>query len=116
MSSTGAFYEFCKVVFIKIREDVEIRSISNKGQKPRIEDFILSTQWNDNELSVEPNPFDAVLFRQIREALEQQIRRTEKKWIFKESEGLRLKPSPIYEIGRRVQHKDHYGINEDLNR
>lgn len=112
---TDAFYEFCKIMFIKIREDNKIHSIIDQGNKPTLDDFVFSTHWIDKEASVEPNPFDTILFKQIQQDLEKQIRFGQKKRIFEHEERLKLKPSTIYEVVKRLQHMDLYGIDEDLN-
>lgn len=112
---TDAFYEFSKIMFIKIKEDNKIHSIINEGNKPSLDDFVFSTYWIDKQSSVEPNPFDAILFRKIQENLEVQIREGNKKRIFDEDEKLNLRPSTIYEVVKRLQHIDLYGIDEDLN-
>lgn len=115
ISPTDAFYEFCKIMFIKIREDNKIHAIIDKGRKPQIGDFVFSTQWIDSESAVEPHPFNAILFRQVRDKLEREIQHGEKKRIFQEGEELMLKPSTTWEVVRRLQNFDLYGIDEDLN-
>ena len=64
---------------------------------------------------MEANPFDSILFRQVRDELELKIQKGEKKRIFEKNELLRLKASTIYEIVRELQNYDLYGIDEDLN-
>ncbi|MHA1280002.1 MAG: N-6 DNA methylase [Candidatus Helarchaeota archaeon] len=112
---TDAFYEFSKIMFIKIREDNRIHSIINNGKKPEITDFIFSADWIDRESTVESNPFDSILFRQIQEDLERQIIQKKKKRIFEKGERLALKASTTYEVVKNLQHFDLYGIDEDLN-
>lgn len=115
ISPTDAFYEFAKIMFIKIREDGKIRALIDKGTKLKPENFVFSTDWIDSQVKVEPNPFDVILFRQIRESLEKQIKEKSKKRIFNKDEGLDLKPSTIYEVVKQLQNYDLYGIDEDLN-
>lgn len=112
---TDAFYEFCKIVFIKIREDNKIHSIIKSGKKPEKKDFVFSTDWIDGETPVEPNPFDSILFRQIQESLESQIWKKKKKRIFEKNERLSLKASTTYEVVKKLQNYDLYGLDEDLN-
>ncbi len=114
-SPTDAFYEFAKIMFIKIREDSKIHDLITKGKKIKEDDFIFSTKWIDRQVPVEKNPFDAILFRQIRENLEKQIQEKKKKRIFNKNENLELRPSTIYEIVKQLQNFDLYGIDEDLN-
>lgn len=112
---TDAFYEFSKIVFIKIREDGKIHSIINGGENPEISDFTFSTDWIDGQSTVEPNPFDSILFSQIQKDLEKQIKQKKKKRIFEHGETLALKASTTYEVVKKLQHFDLYGIDEDLN-
>ena len=112
---TDAFYEFCKIMFIKIREDDKIHSTINEGKLPSENDFIFSTKWLDKQSSVEPNPFDRILFKQIQDTLEEEIRKGRKKRIFEKDEGILLKPSTIYEVVKRLENYDLWGIDEDLN-
>lgn len=112
---TDAFYEFSKIMFIKIREDNKIHGIIKKNGKPQKESFVFSTEWIEKESGIEPNPFDAILFRQIQQDLERQIREKKKKRIFEENEKLNLRASTIYEVVKKLQNYDLYGIDEDLN-
>jgi len=114
LSPTDAFYEFCKLVFIKIREDSKIHEILKK-RKPKKSDFIFSTHWIDSQIDVESNPIDSILFRQIRDELERKIKKGEKKRIFETGERLKLKAETIYEVVKSLQNYDLYGIDEDLN-
>ena len=115
ISPTDAFYEFSKIMFIKIKQDTKIHELIDAKKEISIKDFVFSTNWIDSQVDVEPNPFDATLFRQIRDSLEKQIERKEKKRIFDATEKLNLRPSTIYEIVIRLQNFDLHGIDEDLN-
>ncbi len=115
LSPTDAFYEFSKIMFIKIREDNKIHQILGKDQTPKKDDFIFSTHWIDSQSAVEPSPFDSILFRQIRDELERKIQKGEKKRIFESGESMNLTSFTIYEVVKALQHYDLYGIDEDLN-
>lgn len=115
ISPTDAFYEFAKIMFIKIREDNKIHDLIAKGRKASLEDFIFSTHWLDSLKKAEPHPFDRILFRQIQEDLEIQIEKNKKKRVFEKGEILNLKASTVYEVVKKIQHLDLYGIDEDLN-
>lgn len=114
LGPTDAFYELSKVMFIKLREDAKIHKII-QSRIPIKEDFVFSTDWIDSQTQVETNPFNSILFRQIRDELEAKIRKGEKKRIFEKDEELKLKASTIYEVVRELQDYDLYGIDEDLN-
>ena len=85
-------------MFIKIKQDTKIHELIDSKKEISIKDFVFSTNWIDSQVDVEPNPFDATLFRQIRDSLEKQIERKEKKRIFDATEKLNLRPSTIYEL------------------
>ena len=115
LSPTDAFYQFSKLMFIKIKEDNKIHEILDGGHAPKKEDFIFSLHWIDSQTSVEPNPVDSILFRQIRNELERKIQKGEKKRIFEQAENLSLTSATIYEVVKALQNYDLYGIDEDLN-
>lgn len=112
---TDAFYEFAKIMFIKIRADNKIHEIIADGGTPTINDFIFSTNWIDSNHDIEPHPFDKILFRQVQEDLEKQIRQNKKKRVFLKGEGLTLKANTVYEVVKQLENFDLYGIDEDLN-
>ena len=113
ISPTKAFYEFAKIMFIKLDED---RKISEKKIKEAtIDDFIFSVNWIEKEESITSNPFDKLLFDEIRENLERQITDKKKKRIFNKNEKLNLKPSTIKEVVELLEHIDLHGVDEDLN-
>ena len=114
LGPTDAFYEFSKLMFIKIREDGKIHDILKK-RKPKKTDFVFSTHWIDSQSKVDPNPVDSILFRQIRDKLERKISKGDKKRIFEGNERLKLKAETVYEVVKSLQHYDLYGIDEDLN-
>ena len=62
-----------------------------------------------------PNPFDTILFRSVREEIEDQIKKGLKKPIFAPGETLQLAPSTTKEVVRMLEHYDLHGIDEDLN-
>src|SRR5690606_21805242 len=116
ISPTDAFYEFSKIMFIKIREDNNIHQKFLSGKALERNDFIFSTHWLDaraNDKII--HPFDKILFSQIQEDLEDQIKNNKKKRVFEKSEQLNLKASTVYEVVKKLEHYDLYGIDEDLN-
>lgn len=116
ISPTDAFYEFSKIMFIKIREDNKIHDKFSKGNTLTKDDFVFSTHWLDAMAKNGINhPFDKILFSQVQDDLEEQIKRNKKKRVFEKDEGLNLKASTVYEVVKKLQHFDLYGIDEDLN-
>ena len=112
---TWAFYEFVKVVFVKMREDRRIHQKIDGGDLVNKADFVFSVHWLESLEGATPNPFDTVLFKELREAIEEQIKQGLKKPIFAPGEPLRLAPSTIKEVVRMLEHYDLCGIDEDLN-
>lgn len=114
---TDAFYEFAKIVFVKMREDQRIARMIAGGTKPQSTDFSFSVNWirEQTEKQIDDSPLANILFKRIRDDLEAKIRRGEKKRIFEADELLALKPSTIIEVVRRLEHYDLHGIDEDLN-
>lgn len=112
---TWAFYEFVKIIFIKMREDRKIHQKRNAGHSITKDDFIFSVHWIEELETATPNPVDTVLFKEVREEIEEQIRQSLKKRIFAAGENLRLSPSTTKAVVRLLQHYDLHGIDEDLN-
>ena len=112
---TWAFYEFVKIVFVKMREDRRIHQKIDKRELVKKADFVFSVHWLESLESTTPNPFDTILFKELREDIEEQIKQGLKKPIFSPGETLRLAPSTIKEVVRMLEHYDLHGIDEDLN-
>jgi len=112
---TAAFYEFTKLVFLKLREDERLHRIMDSGKAVELKDLHFHTEWIDNTSEVSPNPVNSILFRQLVEDLEEQVRKNRKKPIFGANEQIRLKPSTIRSVVGLLQNYDLFGIDEDLN-
>jgi len=112
---TWAFYEFVKIIFIKMREDKKIHEKLNVDRRITREDFIFSVHWIEELEAATPNPFDTILFKEVREEIEEQIRQSLKKRIFAPRDSLQLAPSTTKEVVRLLEHFDLHGIDEDLN-
>jgi len=114
---TLAFYEFAKIMFVKMREDHRIANMIADGKQPKTTDFNFSVAWirEQVEKDIDENPLASILFNRIRNELEIQIQRGEKKRIFLKDETLTLKLSTVIEVVRSLEHFDLHGIDEDLN-
>ena len=112
---TWAFYEFVKIIFVKMREDRKIHRMIDNNQPVSAENFVFSLNWLEKLGVTTPNPFADILFAQVLDEIEEQIRKNEKKRIFASGESLRLAPSTINEVVRLLEHYDLHGIDEDLN-
>lgn len=120
-SPVPAFWEFCKLMFIKLHEDKLLHTNAELARKiqageplPR-EKIVFSTDYLDRTTSTSnPNPI-ATIFETIRDELEAQILAGEKKRIFDVDERLRLEPLTIRRVVGLLQHHDLIRIDEDLN-
>jgi len=120
-SPASAFYEFAKIMFVKIDEDRRLheyldanRVESTAGKVPR-DAVRFSTDWIDEMEASTDNPIDTILFAQLSRNLETQIAKKEKKRIFDEGEGIDLDPATIRDAVEYLQHLDLYTVDEDLN-
>lgn len=111
---TEAFYEFSKIFFIKLNQDKNIHKLMRE-RKPSKKDFIFSVNWIEEMEKVEKNPIDTILFKEIRNNLEEEIEKRRKRRIFEKGEPIKLKPSTIKEVVRLLQNYDLFAIDEDLN-
>lgn len=112
---TKAFYEFSKMIFVKMKEDRKIIDRINKNETLTQDDLIFSVNWIERNEKAGPNPFNDILFKQIREDLEEEIIKRHKKRIFNANDGLNLRPTTIKEVVRMLQDYDLHSIDEDLN-
>jgi len=120
-SPASAFYEFAKVMFVKIDEDRRLheylkanRINTSSGNVPR-DAVRFSTEWIEQMETSTDNPIDTILFAQLAKNLEDQIAKKEKKRIFEQNEGINLAPSTIKDTVEFLQHLDLYAVDEDLN-
>ncbi len=117
----SAFYEFSKLMFVKIKEDkrlrmdADMRKLIDEGRPLPIDRIRYCVSWIELSEESEPNPIDTILFRQLREEIELEILHKRKKRMFGKDERIDLKPSTVKEVVRLIEHYDLYGIDEDLN-
>lgn len=121
MGPEPAFYEFTKIMFIKInedkklRKDPEIKKLLDSEMPLPPDKVIFSIHWIMQNSYPEPNPVNSTLFRLLRESLELEIIEKKKKRIFDVGEQIDLKPETIREIVKLLEHLDLFAIDEDLN-
>lgn len=120
-SPVPAFWEFCKLMFIKLHEDKLL--YANPELAPKIaageplprEKVTFSKHYLDRATTTSnPNPI-ATIFETIRDNLEAQILAGEKKRIFDSDERLGLGPLTIKRVVGLLEHHDLIRIDEDLN-
>jgi len=112
---TDAFYEFSKLIFLKLNEDKRIREIVNREEGLTKDDFRFSVEWIRREEETTPNPINAIMFAQLMRELNRQVEQKRRKPIFAPDEEINLKPSTILEVVRLLQNIDLFTIDEDLN-
>jgi type I restriction enzyme M protein len=121
MSPQAAFYEFSKLMFVKLKEDKRLRDDpdlkrlieTRQPLPPEKVVFSIGTILKNEE--ADPNPINSMLFRRLRESLEYEIQQKRKKRIFDADEELKLKPSTVKEVVKYLEHYDLFGIDVDLN-
>jgi type I restriction-modification system DNA methylase subunit len=119
-SPVPAFWEFCKLMFIKLNEDKQLRSdpdlrkLIESGKPLPRERVIFSTYYIGTHEYGDPNPI-ASIFRKFRNDFETQILAREKKRIFDANEEIRLQPLTIKRVVGLLEHHDLIKIDEDLN-
>lgn len=115
ISPTDAFYEFCKLFFIKLKQDKDIHNeFVNLGLEIPLEKFEFSEQWIDKQGGV--NPINSILFHEkLLPFLKNERDKKGKKRIFEDNENINLKSATIKEVVKLLQNVDFYGIDEDLN-
>lgn len=111
LSPTDAFYEFCKFIFIKIREDKKRHEL--KDEVPR-HTVPLTLDWLNSSERTSNHPVRDILFMKLRDELEESIRQGKKR-IFDHDERLKLGASTCKELIIRFENIDLSAIDEDLN-
>jgi len=109
-----AFYEFAKLMFIKLRTDREIHAKLKTGSVTP-NDFKFSVRWIESLESADLDPVNSVLFKRIRGDLEDEIRAGTKKRMFNRGESIKLGEGTTKEVVRLLEHLDLHGVDEDLN-
>lgn len=121
MSPAAAFVGFAKILFVKLWEDRRIRDNDQllakigRGEPLPAEEIRFSRRWIAEQEANDPNPVDALLFRQLVEFLEQEIEKRQRKRIFEPDERLRLSPGTVKRVVGELEDYYLFGIDEDLN-
>lgn len=107
-----AFFEFCKFIFIKIKEDKERQSYG-----PEVEPYMipLTLAWLEAQSKTSDHPVRDVLFKKLCEELETKVKNKEKKRIFEPNETLELKATTCKTLIEMFEKVDLSSIDEDLN-
>lgn len=106
-----AFYEFTKLLFVKMNEDIKIRARIEQGKTVTIDDFNFSVHKIENTKEDWIN----ILFQQYRDELEDLVASGKKKRIFQKSEKINLSPSTIKAIVEKIENFDLRSVEDDIN-
>lgn len=114
---TDAFYEFAKLIFVKLHEDNRIVKMIIQKKIPTVDDFNFSVKWIQEQVErgLGDNPLNEILFKKVRDNLEEQITRGNKKRIFDSNEELNLRTETVLQVVEKLENYNLYGIDEDLN-
>ncbi len=122
-SPSFAFYEFVKLMFVKLEEDKKLVNNEKLSERVKVglpissKDVIFSVRWIEEQEKNETdlNPINDVLFKNLTKKLEDLIYQKKKKRIFETGEEIKLKATTIKTIVGMLEHYNLYGIDEDLN-
>lgn len=111
LNPTDAFFEFCKFIFLKIREDKKREGLLKSVEAYKLP---LTTEWLSATEATSKHPVRDVLFRQLHQDLETAISKGKKR-IFDKDETLKLSASTCKELIKKFQTINLSSIDEDLN-
>ena len=109
-----AFYEFSKVLFVKLNEDKRIHKRLKGDEDLSLEDFTFSVGWIDRQTR-DPDPVNNQLFKVARNELENEILKKRRKRIFERNEEIRINSPVIREVIKLLEHLDLFAVDEDLH-
>ncbi|MBR5957805.1 MAG: N-6 DNA methylase, partial [Salinivirgaceae bacterium] len=107
-----AFFEFCKFIFINIKEDKERQSYGFEVEPYEIP---LTSAWLKAQSKTSEHPVRDILFKKLCEELETKVNNKEKKRIFEPNETLELKATTCRALIEMYEKVDLSSIDEDLN-
>ncbi len=112
LNPTDAFFEFCKFIFIKIRED---KKRENQQADIPTYQIPLTIEWLDTQEATSKHPVKDILFSNLHKELETAIKKEKKKRIFEPNETLKLSASTCKDLIKNFQSINLSSIDEDLN-
>lgn len=112
LNPTDAFFEFCKFIFIKIKQDKE-RELLPLGTPVHL--IPLTLDWLKTQEVTSKHPVRDILFINLNSELEEAIIKDKKKRIFDKNETLKLSASTCKELIKQFQSINLSSIDEDLN-
>lgn len=111
MAPADAFFEFCKFIFLKIRED------RKRETSPDLLPYQLplTQAWLEANRATSSHPVRDLLFQQLRDDLENAIHTQQKKRIYEPQEAFKLSADTTRELIKRFEGVNLSTIDEDLN-
>ena len=106
-----AFYEFTKLLFVKMNEDKKIEDKFDAKEAVSIDDFNFSTY----KIEKTNESWINTLFQQYRDDLERLVAKGEKKRIFQKDEKINLSPSTIKAIVEMIESFNLRSVEDDIN-
>ena len=109
-----AFYEFTKLIFVKLNEDKKIHDKIYKKKTVKPDDFFFSVSQFEKQQKYFDNPINNK-FIEYRDSLNSEVKKKTKKRIFDDDEKLKLSPSTIKEIVKLLENLDLKSVEDDIN-
>lgn len=107
-----AFYEFTKVLFVKMNEDKRLHDKLNSNQVVTVDDFKFSVRVIEQNTGFDWINF---LFQTYRDEFQTLVDKGDKKRIFQKDEKINLLPSTIKAIVEMVENLNLRSVEEDIN-
>ena len=112
LAPADAFFEFCKFIFIKIKEDKKREALPPNTNPYEIP---LTSDWLKALAKTSSHPVRDILFKNLHGELEEAIKTQNKKRIFDENETLKISASTCADLIKSFQSVNLSSIDEDLN-
>ncbi len=112
LNPTDAFFEFCKFIFMKIKEDKIREKLPLNVQAYKIP---LTLKWLEVHEGTSNHPVRDILFFKLHNELETAIHKDKKKRIFETNETLKLSASTCKTLIAKFEGINLSAIDEDLN-
>lgn len=106
-----AFYEFTKLLFVKMNEDKKIEDKFDAKETVSVDDFNFSI----HKIEKTNESWINTLFQQYRDDLESLVAKGEKKRIFQKDEKINLSPSTIKAIVEMIESFNLRSVEDDIN-
>lgn len=120
ISQSAAFFEFVKIISLKLISDKHIRD--SYGQEACKDRFSVdaskvkfSTAWIDAQEQNSVNPLSDIWFRSFIDSMEKDIGAGLRRRIFEPNGSINLSAETIKEVVRMLEGKFLFGIDADLN-